>query len=202
MIVIGVPVDKDFKIDVRTAAYCSAEAMRPGVQWSYVSSREAGVGRSTFAYLALKDPDVTHLYFMDSDVVPPNGTLQKLLDHDLPIVAGICPMNVNGEKAWSFKADGEPDTKVYGGWRRKGSELPDSLMKTIAIGGSTLLVKREVFEKLERPWFLITYKPIDEKGCCYDEGEDEYFSRIAIEVGYDIMIDPTIICKHYNYKEL
>jgi hypothetical protein len=202
MIVIGVPVDKDYTIDVRTAAYCAAEATRPGVKWGYVSSREAGVGRSTFAYLALKDPDVTHLYFMDSDVVPPNGTLQKLLDHDLPIVAGIYPMNINGEKAWSFKADGGPDTKVYGDWRRKGSKLSDGLMKATAIGGSTLLVKREVFEKLKRPWFLIVYKPIDDEGRCYDYGEDEYFSKIAIEGGYDIMVDPTIICEHFNYGEI
>ena len=54
MIIICVPVPKDFSIDVRTAAYCSAEAVRPGVKWGYVSSREAGVGRSTFAYYALK----------------------------------------------------------------------------------------------------------------------------------------------------
>jgi len=202
MIVIGVPVDKDHTIDVRTAAYCSAEAMRPGVKWGYVSSREAGVGRSTFAYSALKDPKVTDLYFVDSDVVPPNGTLQKLLAHDLPVVAGIYPMNVNGEKAWSFKAEGEADTKTYGDWRRKGSKLPEGLMNATAVGGSTLLVKREVFEKLKRPWFLIVYKPIDEEGRCYDYGEDEYFSKIVIEAGYEIKVDTSIICKHYNYGEI
>ena len=200
MIVIGVPVDKNHKIDVRTAAYCSAEAMRPGVKWGYVRSREAGVGRSTFAYYALKDPKVTHLYFVDSDVVPPPNTLQKLLAHDLPIVAGIYPMNVNREKAWSFKTDG--GSKVYGDWRRWGTKLSDGLMEATAIGGSTLLVKREVFAKLERPWFLIVYKPIDEEGRCYDYGEDEYFSKIAIEAGYNIMVDPTIICKHFNYGEI
>ncbi len=201
MIVIGVPVDKDHTIDVRTAAYCSAEAMRPGVKWGYVASREAGVGRSTFAYCALKDPKVTDLYFMDYDVVPPNGTLQKLLDHNLPIVAGIYPMNVNGEKAWSFKTDGKSCSKVYGGWQRWGP-LTDGLIDATAIGGSVLLIKREVFEKIERPWFKITYKAIDEEGRCYDEGEDEYFSRIAIEAGYSIKIDPSIICKHYNYGEI
>jgi len=199
MIVIGVPVDKDFNIDVRTAAYCSAEAMRPGVRWGYVASREAGVGRSTFVHCALKKPNVTHLYFIDSDVVPPSGTLKKLLDYDLPIVAGIYPMDVNGQKAWSFK---NGSNSVYGGWRRKGSQLSDDLMTATAVGGSTLLVKREVFEKLERPCFKIVYRAIDEDGRCYDEGEDEYFSRIAIEAGYDLMVDPTIICEHYNYKGL
>ncbi len=193
MIVIGVPVNKDHTIDVRTAAYCSAEAMCPGVKWGYVASREAGVGRSSFAYYALKDPDVTHLYFVDSDVVPPEGTLEKLLKHDLPVVAGIYPMDAHGP-VWSFKTNGW--------WRSRTEPLPDGLTKTTAIGGSTLLVKRAVIEKLERPCFKIVYRAIDEDGRCYDEGEDEYFSRIAIEAGYDVVVDPTIICKHFNYKEL
>lgn len=193
MIVIGVPVDKNFTIDVRTAAYCSAEAMRPGVQWGYVSSRDAGVGRSTFAYNALKDLRVTHLYFMDSDVVPPNETLHKLVRHNFPIVAGIYSMKTD-EQSWSFKTGDK--------WRNRNDSLGDELIKATCVAGSTLLVKREVFEKIERPWFKIVYKPIDDEGRCYDEGEDEYFSRLAIEAGYDLVVDPTIICKHYNYGEV
>ncbi len=193
MIVIGVPVDKNFTIDVRTAAYCSAEAMRPGVRWGYASSREAGVGRSTFAYQALKNSAVTHLYFMDSDVVPPEGALQKLLKHNLPIVAGIYPMMAN-KLVWSFKTDGW--------WKNASESLGDKLIKVTAIGGSTLLIKREVIEKLENPCFKITYRAVDNVNRCYDEGEDEYFSRIAIEAGYDLMVDPTIVCDHFNYKSL
>ena len=193
MIVIGVPVDKNFTIDVRTAAYCSAESMRPDVKWGYASSRDAGVGRSSFAHQALKDPAVTHLYFMDSDVVPPEGTLKKLVDYDLPIVAGIYPMMANG-LVWSFKT---------GDWWKSAREpLGDKLIKATAIGGSTLLIKREVLEKLGKSPFKIIYKDIDDNGKCFDEGEDEYFSRIAIEAGYDIMVDPTIVCDHFNYKSL
>ena len=202
MIVISVPVDKDHKIDVRTAAYCSAEAMRLGVKWGYVASREAGVGRSTFAYIAKKDPTVTHFYFVDSDVVPPPNTLKKLFDYDLPIVAGIYPMDVNGTICCSYKDNDAPETKGYGGWRLWNCPTKQTLVEATAIGGSTLLVKREVFEKLERPPFKIIYKAIDDEGHAYDEGEDEYFSRIAREAGYRIIVDPTIICKHYNYKEL
>ena len=193
MIVIGVPVDKDHRIDVRTAAYCSAEAMRPGVKWGYVASRDAGVGRSTFAYFALKDPDVTHLYFMDYDVVPPNGTLQKLLDHNTPIAAGIYPLGVDGG-VWSFKVGRD--------WWPKEKPIPNELIDAGVVCGSTLLVKREVFEKLEDPFFKITYRAIDNKGKCYDEGEDEYFSRMAREAGFKLVVDPSIICKHYNYREI
>jgi len=194
MIAIGIPVPKDYTIDVRTAAYCSAESMRPDVKWGYVSSRDAGVGRSTFAYSALKDPAVTHIYCMDYDVVPPDGALQKLFDYNLPIVAGIYPMDVNGIRAWSFKTGNS--------WQRKKEPLPKKLTEVIAIGGSTVLIKREVFEKMERPWFKIVYKAIDENGNAYDEGEDEYFSRMAREAGYKLMIDPTIICEHFNYRRL
>lgn len=193
MVVIGVPVPKNYTIDVRTAAYCSAEAMRPNVKWGYVASRDAGVGRSTFAHNALKNPDVTHLYFMDYDVVPPNGTLQKLLSYDLPIVAGVYPMKSN---VWSFKLNSNSN------WCSRNGSLPDKLFEATAVGGSTLLVKRGVFEKLEQPYFKIVYRAVDDNGCCYDEGEDEYFSRIARETGYKLIVDPTIICKHYNYQEV
>jgi len=194
MIVIGVPVDKDFTIDVRTAAYCSAEASHPDVRWGYASSRDAGVGRSTFAYHALKDPTVTHLYFMDYDVVPPKGTLQKLLGYDLPIVAGIYPMQTN-QQVWSFKCGSE-------WYPRHRKILTDRLCEVNCLAGSTLLVKREVLEKLPNPPFKIKYKEVTDEGRCYDEGEDEYFSRIAREAGYKLMVDPTIICKHYNYGEI
>jgi len=193
MIIIGVPVPKDYQIDVRTAAYCSMEAMTPGVQWGYVASRDAGVGRSTFVHNALKNPDVTHLYFMDYDVVPPIGTLQKLLNHDLPIIAGIYPMRTT-EMSWSFK--------LGKNWCSMNTGFPDTLMKVRAVGGSTLLVKREVLEKLKPPCFKMVYRDIDDNGTCYDEGEDEYFSRIAQEAGYDLMVDPAIICEHYNYARL
>lgn len=193
MIVIGVPVDKDYTIDVRTAAYCSAEAKRPDVQWGYASSRDAGVGRSTIIHYALKDPDVTHVYLVDYDVVPPDNTLKKLFDYDLPIVAGIYRMKDN---LWSFKIDNNSN------WCSRNDPLPDKLFEVTAIGGSTVLIKREVLERLEPPCFKIVYREIDENGRCYDEGEDEYFSRIAREAGYKLMVDPTIICKHYNYREL
>ena len=193
MIVIGVPVPKDYQIDVRTAAYCSTEAASVGGKWGYVASRDAGVGRSTFAHLALKDPEVTHLYFMDYDVVPPLGTLRKLFDYNTPIAAGIYPMKVDGG-VWSFKVGRD--------WWPKEKPIPYELIDASVIGGSTLLVKREVFEKLEDPYFKITYRPIDDKGKCYDEGEDEYFSRTAREAGFKLIVDPSIVCEHYNYGRL
>ena len=192
MIVIGVPVPKDHSIDIRVAAYCMSE-VREGVKWGYCASKECGVGRSTFAFSALQDPGVTHILNIDSDVVPPPGTLQKLLDHDLPIVAGMYPTVVGEKKTWSFKTDG--------GWCERTHVFADlnTLMRVNAIGGSTVLIKREVFERLEQPWFRATYNITNGD---YTEKEDEYFSRKAQEAGYELYVDPSIVCKHFNYGEI
>ena len=189
MIVIGVPVPKDHSIDIRVAAYCMSE-VREGVKWGYCASKECGVGRSTFAFSALQEQDVAHIFNIDSDVVPPPGTLQKLLGHDLPIVAGIYPTITGGKKTWSFKINGTD-------WHKRET-LPKGLTEVRAIGGSTVLIKREVFEKLDHPWFRATY---DLHGG-YSEKEDEYFSRRAREAGYRLYIDPSIVCRHFNYGEI
>ena len=191
MIAIGVPVPKHHQIDVRTAAYCSAEAARSDVKWGYSSSKECGVGRSTFVNTVLNDPEVTHVFNVDADVVPPLGTLQKLLDYDLPIVAGIYPTVNGGKKTWSFKTVGP-------GWHSR-DHLPKGLAEVIAMGGSTVLIERDVFKRLEAPWFRATYRIEDGD---YAEKEDEYFSRKAREAGYRLYVDPTIVCKHYNYGEI
>ena len=191
MIVIGVPVPKDYMMDARTASYCSGESIAMDGKWGFVASRDAGVGRSTFAYQVLKDPDVTHLYFMDYDVVPPTGTLLNLFVHDKPIVAGVYPMYTN-KRAWSFKTDDD----WYSG------ELSGKLEKVKCLAGSTLLIKREVIEKLPNPCFKIEYGPVRDDGRCYEEGEDEYFSRIAQEAGYELFVDTSIVCEHYNYGRI
>lgn len=195
MIVIGVPVPKNFSIDVRTAAYCSTEALAPDVKWGYCASKECGVGRSTFVHTALKNLSVTHVYNVDSDVVPPNGTLQRLLDYDLPIVAGIYPTITKGKKTWSFKMNGDSE------WCNRDNIIVqlNTRIRATTIGGSTVLIKREVFEKLEQPWFRASYR-IDNGD--YAEKEDEYFSRIARAAGYELYVDPDIVCKHYNYGEI
>ena len=193
-VVIGIPIGKDCQVDIRTAGYCAEEAKHPDVHWGYASTRDAGVGRDAIAYFALKDPDVTHLYFMDYDVVPPAGTLQKLLGYDVPIAAGIYPMLTEDCASWSFKIGDD--------WWPTSKPLPNGLVEADMVGGSTVLIKREVFENIERPWWKMQYHPIDDKGIYLRWGEDEYFSLLGRAAGYKIMVDPMIICDHFNYKSL
>ena len=48
-----------------------------------------------------------------------------------------------------------------------------------------MMVKREVFEKVEQPWFAIPYSTT---GGHYI-GEDVFFCRKAREAGYEILVD-------------
>jgi len=192
-VVIGMPVSKDCQVDIRTAGYCHLEASCPDVEWRYAATRSAGTGRSQIFFHALKDPDVTHLYSMDSDTVPPTGTLQRLLKYNLPVVAGIYPLNLERGVVWSFTLDGD--------WWPIDKPLPSKPFEVDHIAGSTHLVKREVLESIEFPWYRDSFSS-NSDGTYKNYGEDMYFSDRAKEAGWKIVVDPVIVCDHFNYTSL
>jgi hypothetical protein len=192
-VIIGTPVGKDCQIDIRTAGYCHLEAQSPGVEWRYAATRSAGSSRSQIARLALEDLDVTHVFTVDSDTIPPTGTLQRLLSYNLPIVAGIYPLSLEDGIKWSFMVDDE--------WWPMDKPLPDGLIEATAIAGSSHLVKREVFESLEWPWYKGVFE-FDGDGTDRSYGEDMYFSKNARAAGWKLIVDPSVICDHFNYVSL
>jgi hypothetical protein len=64
---------------------------------------------------------------------------------------------------------------------------PDSegLQPVDYIGMGVMMVKREVFEKVEAPWFAIPYSTIGQ----HYIGEDVFFCRKAREAGYEVLVD-------------
>lgn len=84
---------------------------------------------------ALSVKECTHILFVDTDVIPSPGFVDKLLAHNCDMVSGVY-----------FHDDGTPvsrkDNKPYEG---KGLEEVDMC----AMGAS--LIKREVLEKVEYP---------------------------------------------------
>ena len=79
---------------------------------------------------ALNNPDVTHLWFVEDDMVLPDGTLSKLLNLDVAVATCDYPV-VKNTKGAVFKVGNEV---IFGGT------------------GCTL-VKREVFDELREPYF-------------------------------------------------
>lgn len=79
---------------------------------------------------ALEDKDITHLWFIEDDMILKPDTLQRLIDTDVAVATADYPVNKDGRGA-VFSVDNQ----------------------IIFTGTGCLLVKREVFEELKRPYF-------------------------------------------------
>lgn len=80
---------------------------------------------------ALLDPEVTHLWFVEDDMVLPPNTLQLLIDANANAVTCDYPVTKDG----------------------RGSVFYDQGGNVVFCGTGCLLVKREVFNGLKKPYF-------------------------------------------------
>lgn len=142
----------------------------------------------------------THLFFVDSDTVPPADAVKKLFSHDKEIVSGVTPiLHYDKQKAvWGtldncfIKQDRDAEGKII---RTYAVERDSGLQEIIKCGGSCLLIKREVFEKLEKPYFKFLY---NDEGTEHTQSEDLYFCNKAREAGFTIWCDTSVICNHHK----
>lgn len=114
------------------------------------------------------------LFIVDSDCVPPVDAIDLIQAFDMPILSIPHPTVIGREMGlmvmWS-NGDGQYHQK-----------LPlNDLQKCDAVGCSGLAIKREVFEKMNSPYFKFVY----EDGLLI-KGEDFYFCDKAKDLGYGI----------------
>lgn len=131
----------------------------------------------------------THILMIDDDQTIPNAGWTKLLGACTDIAVIDTPPKETDQQNVHYNPDG---TIAY---------------CTI----SCSMIKREVFEKLPRPWFdskydfqpsgtkngKIIFHKLD-KSTDNNVGEDIYFVRNAIEAGFDTNVVPDIKCKHFD----
>lgn len=209
-VMICMPRPSDKRVVDETAEYIRLET-----KISWVGLAKGGVYAEAPEYARnamvteAREGDITHILTLDADVVPPEDTILKLLRHDRDIIAGVYPLFVGGKKLWSFSmempiCEGEPlilrGNGIYAQIDQPlapYTKLPRKPFRVKALAGSTILIKREVFENLMQPW----YRTLRTNGKVM-MGHDFWFSNRAREAGFDLWVDPTIICKHYNNVEL
>lgn len=137
--------------------------------------------------------DCTHLLFIDSDTIPPFNAIKKLLLADKEIISGLTPIVEHDESRKNDSNGFYRKLNVVG----KNDQFVNEFIGTIEVkgaGGSCILIKREVFEKMEAPWYRFQYK--DDNGKSIVIGEDILFTVKAQEIGYKIWADTALICKH------
>lgn len=122
-----------------------------------------------------------YLFFVDADISMPPDSLTRLIKHNKDICSGLYFMRKPPH--YPLIMDRNPDTDRF----RYRIKYPEGLVETDGCGAGCLLIKREVLEKVERPWFL---EP-DGK-----TSDDMYFLIKAKEAGFGVYVDTTIKCGH------
>lgn len=138
---------------------------------------------STVRELMKCNPD--YIFFMDSDMLFAPETLLELLKQDKDIITGVYCQKQPPHNPVLRMYDSE--TKHY----ESGWTYPIGRLFTVdACGAGCLLVKREVFQDLKKPYF----KWDSESGL----SEDIYFCRKAKKAGYDIWVHGGLNCGHFT----
>jgi len=152
------------------------------------------VARSALLYQAV-EIDATHIMFIDSDIVFPKDGIERLLNQDKDIIGGLYHKRTGDNSPVIFKQVGD----------KLESIAPDSMTKSFevdTIGTGFMLIKMEVFKKMEPPFFY--YGDPSEFGlkkiALFDLGEDTTFCLKARKNGYKVWCDPTLNLGHIGTK--
>lgn len=138
----------------------------------------------------------THTMWLDSDMRFPKDIISRLLARDVPIVAGnyakrrmpVGPVAAKLQSPDSHEQAGSKIIPIYTEADSTGLEEVDY------VGMGAMLVKREVYEKMEEPWFAIGWA---EKVKDF-LGEDVFFCRRARDYGYPTMVDHDVSKEIYH----
>jgi GT2 family glycosyltransferase len=141
-----------------------------------------------------------YFFHVDDDIVPPPNVLDVLLAADKDVIAPLC---------FTIKRDDEGilfpmvvahryDATVNGEYRPYIPETDTGgIHETDVVTGGCHLVKREVMEKLERPYYF-TYH----KNGTVIYSEDFVFSQQCQKLGYKLYTHYGLHCKHIKLVDV
>lgn len=130
-----------------------------------------------------------YLFSVDSDIVLPQDTLVKMLNHNVDMVSGVYIQR-------------KPDQEILEIHRKNNQGgvssvsfkdiQPAGLHEIDSCGFGCVLVKSDVIRKIGYPYFQ--YKSALDHA--FTISEDIFFCKRAQEVGAKIYVDSSIVCKH------
>lgn len=130
--------------------------------------------------------DATHILFIDDDMAYAPNSLKELLKHDKDIVTALYLMRSYPHFPVAFD-------EAYDNGKCKFMFLTPGttgLVPIVNCGLGFVLIKIEVFKKLETPW--ITLGEIEKDGWCDDVA---FFNR-ARKAGFQLYMDTDLRCGH------
>lgn len=135
-----------------------------------------------------KEGKVTHLWFIDDDMVVKQGTIKALLDHDKDVVGSA----YYGRNLKPIAYDVNP-------FKFKVTIPRTGLHQIDGLGAGCLLIKCDILEKMAQKfgdlWWFQNSMIEGEKGSMY-LGEDVFFFRRLKEMGVPVFMDCDYQCGH------
>lgn len=138
-----------------------------------------------------QEKGMTHIMFIDADMIFPSSGILRLLDSDKDIIGAA--YNARGNPS-----SGDPKMSVVKLMDEKedfisapASSIPTELFKCGGLGLGFTLIKMPVFDKLEAPYFRDAETVDGEHNT-----EDIVFCRAARAAGFDVWCNPTIEMGH------
>jgi len=163
----------------RLAAF--TQLNRPDIKLHFIMNKGTLIAnqRHTLARLAVKDPSITHILWLDSDMRFPKESLLRLLAHGKPVVAADYARRRPPIWGVAFKDGG--NLVITPG--------ATGLIPVQHVGMGLMLTHRSVFEQIEAPWFAIGFNP---RGDGHYIGEDVYFCKKLTEAGIEVLVDAAL----------
>jgi len=139
---------------------------------------------------------VSHLFWIDDDVIVSESALTQLYYRNLPMVSGY------------YYAKTTPPQPLILPEKHGGVRMtfpPDTLLPVYAHGMGCTLIRREVFDAIEPPWFTTTIdERIETDGQVehFTSTEDAAFCERAAAAGFQPMVDTGVFAFHWHQAEL
>jgi hypothetical protein len=160
--------------------YSAATIVQEGVDLSLKCyyATYVGVGREDLTHEVLHDPSITHLLWLDDDMGFPKDALIQLLHRREPIVGANYPARLAPHWPTAVR-------RVYPADRCWPTPGQTGIEPVESLGFGCVLIQRQVFEKVPRPWFDLERHPQTLEVA----GEDTGFCARAIDAGFQPMVD-------------
>lgn len=188
-ITLAIPTNRQIK---PKTVQCALELVaRGGYDFNIICPTEGYTIAENRAYIVWQaiNNKSDYVLFLDDDMVFPADTLDRLI---------ACNKDIVGVNAYSRKLPLsttitflERDYVEVNGFPQK-PPMPTELFECKEVGGGVLLVKMDVFNKIDKPWFAFTQ---NESGHT-TQGEDGWFCERARDKGISIWCDPTLPIGH------
>ena len=135
------------------------------------------------------------LFWIDSDIEWDVADFMRLYNSDLDVVSGLYVLDTAGTVAVNYPNSAGLPTRV----NKVEFLLHSEEVEVGGVGFGFVCVKGGVFEKMERPWFLINRVRWSlEDEIRVNVGEDYSWCANAARAGFKIFVDPLVKVKHHK----